>query len=253
MARPNRRLALCALAASIAIALTGMAAAESLPVRSPEFQFGVDFSPKQVSKRKPTPITFSMSWRAERPMVEAPLRQLVVETDRHLKLDVRGLPSCAATHPFRTMPARCKDALVGKGSVFALLFYPESSPAPLDLKLEIFKGVKHNGMITLLVYAPVTFPTPGAFLATIELRKVDDGRYGTEAIVSFPASVGGSKRVVVEKFEATIDRRFTFKGTARSAASLSCPDGKVQVHTDALLADGSLESEDAAVPCSATR
>jgi hypothetical protein len=260
MARPNRRLALCALAASFVVALTGIAAAaEDVPVVNGVFSFGIGISPKQVSKRKPTPIAFSASWRAQPGSVpERPVRELVLEADRHLSLDARGLPSCVinlqpslrAAVPGR-LPERCEGALVGRGSMRGYFFDPEIKPFPFNLKMEIFNAGKRDGVTILRGYSLITLPVIRELFTRIEIRKIANGRYGNEVVVSFPKIPGGSG--VITAFDATIDRRFTFMGKPRSVVYLSCPDGKVQMHAEAIFADRSRESEDAIAPCSGRR
>jgi hypothetical protein len=258
MARLKRRLALCTLAASLVLALTGIAAAvEYVPIVNGVMNFSAGFSPKQVSKNKPTPITLSASWRAQPGSAPLnPTRELVLEVDRHLSFNVKGLPSCAVSLQVSSqaaapggLPERCKEALVGKGSMRGYIFFPEGAALPLDLKVEIFNGGRRDGVTTLHGYAPISFPVPGAVFATIEIRKIDDGRYGSQALVSFPKIAGDSGRITA--FTARIGRRFTFKGKPRSVVSLSCPDGKVQIHAEATFADGSIEGEDVVRPCSA--
>jgi hypothetical protein len=90
-----------ALTAAMALSISGLAAAEK-PVRSVEGEietiFNGGFSPKVLSKKKQTPITFNISGEIKslKPGEPHPpaLKEFFLEGDKHTSISVKGIPPC---------------------------------------------------------------------------------------------------------------------------------------------------------------
>jgi hypothetical protein len=85
-------------------------------------------------------------------------------------------------------------------------------------------------------------PVPTSILAPIEVKKIDQGALGTEALISMPKIAGGSG--FFTQLWLNINRKYEFKGQRRSVAAFRCANGKLQYTAGATFLDGT----QAAVP-----
>ncbi|MDQ3726517.1 MAG: hypothetical protein M3335_11630 [Actinomycetota bacterium] len=191
------------LAAVVAIAaasaLAGLAAAET-PVKigsdGIEAEFEAGFSPKSLSKAEPTPISLSLSGRVWAEGLEwvPPLKELLLEGDKHVDISVEGIPACrwrqlqADTAGVR---AACRKSLIGSGETQIDIVFP-SGPIPVKSELLAFNGGRRGGVTTLYLHAYITVPEPTVIVTKVKIKKVDEGRYGLRARAMIPEIVGGS-------------------------------------------------------------
>jgi hypothetical protein len=250
---PRRLVLVSALAVAtvtLALAAFAMGAKPGIATTSwGEAQLDGGFTPKTLSRTRPTPIALDISGQVEAlPGVHPPaLHKLRIETDRNGSLDLEGIPPCA---PFvqdgLTMRERCKG-LIGKGAASFEIKFPEQEPIAAEGPLLLFNGSVRGGVRTLYASIYLTVPTPASIVATIEVRKIANGRFGTRALVSIPRVAGGSGSLT--SFHVTLAKTLTVEGRKTSPLKLECPNGKIEGRGEALFTDGSTTSTEVVQPC----
>ncbi|HEY0317290.1 MAG TPA: hypothetical protein VGC49_03245 [Solirubrobacterales bacterium] len=229
----------------VVLAVAGIAAAEK-PVKvrtgNLELTFNGGFSPKALSKTKPTPIAFDVSGEIKTLDGTHPpaLKEFIIETDKNGAVSTKGYRKCKAgelqSQDTEHAMAICGDALIGTGRTDVEIAFPEQPPIPVKSRLLAFNGGTSGGVTTFFIHAYITVPTPAAIVTTVKIKKIHRGRYGTEAVSTIPKIAGGSGSV--KYFSLTIDQEYTYKGKKVSVLTLKCPDGKVQARGEAVFSDG---------------
>jgi hypothetical protein len=219
----------------------------------PEWAFSAGFSPKALSKTTPTPIALKLSGQIKTADGTHPpaLRELILETDRNGAIDVKGLPICklGLVEERSTALANevCPSAIVGRGTMDVEVAFPEQPPISLKSALTVFNGGFKQGVRTLLARVFVEKPVSAAVVTVVKIKKIHKGRFGTEAIFSLPVIAGGSGSVTA--FDATLFRRFSYKGKRASLLTLKCPDGKIRARAEAVFSDGTQANAEVLRPC----
>ena len=229
-----------ALTAAIVLAVSGMAAAEKpVTVVGGEIhaEFNGGFTPKVLSKKKPTPISFSISAKMKRlnPNPEEQhlpaLKEFLLEGDKHASISVKGIPVCKAGQLQSTTSAQarkvCGPALIGTGKTEVGIKFPDQHEIPVNSELLAFNGGLRGGVTTLLIHAYITVPTPAAIVTTVKVKKIHKGRYGLGSVASIPKIAGGSGSV--KSFSLTLKK---------GILSATCPDGHLNARGSAVFADG---------------
>jgi hypothetical protein len=62
---------------------------------------------------------------------------------------------------------------------------------------------------------------------------------------------GGSGSVTA--FDATLFKRFSYKGKRASLVTLKCPDGRIQAQVEAIFSDGTHTHTEVIRPCTPTK
>ncbi|MGN6258759.1 MAG: hypothetical protein ACTHN3_13605 [Solirubrobacterales bacterium] len=236
--RISRVCAAAALTVAVVVFASGVAAAEK-PVRSVsgsiETIFNGGFSPKTLSKKKPTPISFNISGVMKsldpaEPHLPA-LKEFLLEGDKHVSISVKGIPVCKANklQSTDTASARkaCGPALIGTGKTEVGIKFPEQTEIPVKSELLMFNGGVSGGVTTLFIHAYITVPTPAAIVTTVKVKKIHAGRYGLGSVATIPKIAGGSGSV--KSFSLTLQK---------GILSATCPDGHLNARGSAVFADG---------------
>jgi len=240
----NKRMSHGVLAVALTVAMvflaTSLAAAEK-PVRvvvgEIEGVFNGGFSPKVLSKKKPTPIAFNISGKL-RSLNPNPneqhlpaLKEFQLEGDKHVSIDVKGIPVCSATKLQSTDTAHaekaCGPALIGTGKTEVGIKFPEQHEIPVKSDLLAFNGGVRGGVTTLFIHAYITVPTPAAIVTTVKIKKIHKGRYGLGSVASIPKIAGGNG--AVKSFSLSLPKGVLFA---------TCPDGHLDARGVAVFADG---------------
>ncbi|MBA3865682.1 MAG: hypothetical protein H0X42_04950 [Solirubrobacterales bacterium] len=249
--RPKRTAHLgliTALGVFIALAIAGIASAEKPTVvraGNLELTFNGGFTPKVLSKTKPTPIKLNVSGKIATLDGSHPpaLKEFLLETDKNGAVNVKGLPTCSAaklqSQDTKHAEAICRPAIIGAGTTDVQIAFPEQAPIPAHSKLVVFNGGEKGGVITFYIHAYITVPTPAAIVTTVKIKKIHKGRFGTEAIASIPKIAGGSGSVT----------SFSLAITKPGVLTLKCPDGKIQAHGTAVFSDGTKASAEVVRTC----
>jgi hypothetical protein len=211
-----------------------------------EVQYNGGFTPKVISKKKPTPITFNVAAKVAslNPDDKHPpaLREFLIEGDKHGTIDVKGIPACTSGQlQSRTSKAArevCGPALIGSGKTDVEVQFPEQPPILAHSELLAFNGGVKGGVTTLFVHAFLTAPVVAAVVTTVKIKKIHKGRFGLESIADVPKIAGGSGSVVF--FTLTLKK---------GIISATCPDGHLNARGTAVFADGAKANGTVVRPC----
>jgi hypothetical protein len=224
----------CALPAEAAL---GAAMVETREIR---LKLNADFQPLNLPKKSFAPVEFEGYLDIARPGGGAPpaLTQVVMDFDRDGRLDVVGLPTCAAEQvaqlSVEEARAVCKSAIVGTGKLEALVSLP-SGPVPTSSALTLFNGPRQEGHPTVVVHARITVPATQtyAFVVPIEKRP---GEFRYRATVNLPELAGGLGAIT--HIDVKIGRRYTAGGVKRSYVAARCSDHILRSHGIFTFANG---------------
>jgi hypothetical protein len=264
--RGNRRhLALHAVLAVVAIlaipwAFAQVAAAEQSvsipPVGNLQLTLSGGFNPRVLPKTEPTPAALRLSAKISNRDGSLPpaLKELTLEIDKSAAINVKGLAVCqhgVQYHSLSDLRANCRDARVGGGTAAFQIQFPEQTPILAKSKMLIFNGGLKEGVTTLYADAYLAVPTPAVLTMTAKLRKIHQGRYGTQMAISVPKLADGYGSLT--SFKAAIGGKLSFEGRKASVLTLKCPDGEISTRGDALFVDGTLLQAEFQSPCAARR
>jgi len=250
-----------ALALTVALAIAGVASAGSRTIslgEGPEFSAGFSFSPKRLAARTYSPGALRLEGRLRTEFTRefvTPARELRIETDRDLSVDVEGYPTCSHRQLSPTASTRealeaCREALIGRGQVEFQLDIVETL-LTASSRLLVFNGGTRNGVTTLYFHAYVTIPVPAAIVGTAKIRKVNDGTHGLKTTVTIPKIVRGAGSLT--SLQLTIQKRFSRTGEQASVISARCPHGRLEARVIASLADGTNFHHELIRTCSSRR
>lgn len=242
-----------AAAAVVAIATAGIAVAGqgATVVRAGSMVLEIDggVSPRALPAYRFAPLEVQAEGRLTTVDGSHPpaLTEAILDTDKDVAVDVRGLPTCRAGQlqavETKRAKAACGDAIVGQGSATVEVAFPEQKPFDSTGPLLLFNGGERNGTITLLAFAYVSVPAPTAVVATAKIHRVNKGPYGLHTVVDVPRIAGGAGSVVAANIR--MGRVYSFGGKKSSFLSGRCRDGRLQArgvftYSDATVLSGSV-------------
>lgn len=236
-------MAIVALAALIG-AGTVLAKPEKVVVGNLEIEFDGGFSPKALSKTKPTPISFFL-WAKLRTLDgEHPpaATEFKLETDKNGSIDVKGVPVCTSgkLQSQTTAAARrvCGQAIVGEGTTEAAVKFPEQPSINVKSELLAFNGGFKGGVTTLYVHAFLNAPVTAALVTTVKIKKIKNGRFGLLSVGKIPKIAGGAGSPTY--FKLKFDKGILFA---------KCPDGRLLARGTGTFDDGTVVSAGVVRPC----
>lgn len=202
------------------------------------------FAPRALPVKGKRPISFILSERISQEDGGHPpaLREAILEFDRDVSTDARGLPVCErreiGTAGVVEARRNCEDAIVGRGSAQVEIEKPEWGHAPrtFDLPLTIFNAGTRSGTTTLLIHSSLAVESRRATLiAVAKLRPVHRGRYATQAILTLPRIDEGYGSIV--HLQIGIRRRGPGP-EGEGIATAVCPDGHLDLRMTDIFSDG---------------
>jgi hypothetical protein len=226
-----------ALAAAVAMVAVGVASAEKpvvVKVGNLVVKFNGGFSPKKLSKTKPTPITLNVSGSISTTDGSHPpaLTSFILETDKAGGINAKGVPTCKAGQlEARTTAAAekvCKKAIIGKGTTDVELEFPEQKPIPLHSKLLVLNGGVKGGKTTLFIHAFLASPVTAAIVTTVKVQKIHNGPYGLKSVATIPKIANGAGSVT----------NFSLAITKKGYLTAKCTDGNIVAQGEAKFANG---------------
>ena len=231
------------------LAIAGLAAAatwERVVVGNLEVQYNGGFSPKKMSKTKPTPIAFNVAAKVasldENEKHPPALKEFLIEGDKHATLSVKGIPTCKSgqiqSTDSKAARKACGPALIGSGKTDVEIKFPEQQPIIAHSELLAFNGGSRGGVTTLYIHAFLTAPVTAAVVTTVKVKKIKKGRYGLLSTATVPKIAGGSGSVIF--FTLTLN-----KGIIKA----TCTDGHLNAHGTAAFAEGARLSATVTRPC----
>jgi hypothetical protein len=233
------------LAASLFASSAGSARGAMVTYRNLVLHAVGGFSPQLLPRNSYAPIEFrgevALSTRSGvgRPVA---LTEAVIDFDRDGRLDVSGLPTCAAATvaTLGTAEARaaCKGAIVGEGLIEALVEpAPGAEPVPVRAPLSIFNGPAEAGHPTAILHANLGAPAGQTLALTAPIERIR-GRYRYQVTIHVPPIAGGLGSLT--RIRVDIGRRFSAGGQRRSYVSARCSDNVLQTRGRFTFADGTI-------------
>lgn len=201
------------------------------------------FTPRTLPRRSFAPIEFKgrADLRAVDGGIPVALHRLVLDFDHDGRLSTAGLPECnpAALVGVRPFDARetCGGSIVGEGHATAMVARPGEPAFEAGTKLTVFNGLRQGEVPTAIVHGLFFTPSPETFAIVVPIEK-RSGEYRYRATLDVPPIAGGFGSLT--HIDATIGRRFRYRGSRRSYVSARCSDGVLQTHGRFEFADGSL-------------
>jgi hypothetical protein len=250
-----RKTLLRTLVVIAALALVGAGAAQAIKLRIGDIVIVANggFTPTTLPKSENAPIKLygSATFKTVDGSRPSPLRQLVLEFDKHGAVETRGLQKCTQAKLIATTTKQarelCPDAIVGRGFGTALVELPEQRPIEASSPLTLFNGPVKNGNPTVLGHAHIDYPGPTTYVIQIEIQKINNGRYGFKTVANFPRIVNDYGSPI--SGHLTIGREWTYKGKRLSYANAHCADGRLQAKAEFSFKDGSFVQGTVFRPC----
>lgn len=186
--------------------------------------FDGDLAPKKLPRKKPVPVAVRVAGdvRVAKGTPLPQLRTISVAINRAGRLFDKGLPTCRVEtiQPATEAAARsvCARSIVGTGHVTLRVHISSQDPFTVKGSLLAFNGPRKHGdkLILAQVYAK---DPPGAFVLTFTVKR-RGGLFGTVMSTTLPESALGW--AYMTHFDMTLDRRYRWRGKARSYVSAAC-------------------------------
>jgi hypothetical protein len=209
----------------VALFSVGVAHGEITQSEGLQINFGGGFSPRALPRQQPAPVTVRISGSIGTVNGTRPpeLRRVSFAINRHGKLLSRGLPVCAIGSLESTTGeaalARCRSALIGRGSFGGYVEFPGRAPFPARGSLLVFNG-RSAGQPEMLFHLYVADPVQVTLVLPFKVVKRSVGTFGTVLSATIPKIAG--ELGYVTNIELEIGRRYRYEGKWRSLLSASC-------------------------------
>ena len=222
------------LVAVLAVGLAAVAVAKNGQTKTVvgklELTFGGGFTPSKMPRGEYVPVTASLFGKIATSDESHPpaFRETVVDVDKDLKVNVKGLPVCAAgkieaTNTSAALKA-CGDTLLGSGIAHAEIKFPEQGKLKVSSPLKVFNAGESGGKVKLLVHTFITVPVPAAIVTDVTIARKGSGLH---SIAKIPVIAGGSGSAI--DFNFKLGRTYTYKGKKVGYFEARCPDGVFKV------------------------
>lgn len=236
-------VAVAVLALSLA-AVTATAASRGGIAHLPLF-FSFDVKPTKISKTEPTPVWMELigKYVTQDGSHVPPAKTLQLQMDRHLALDLKGVPPCQRPRlDIRRNTAQmedlCRKSIVGRGEISVEVAFPEVPMTTVSERRVVFKASGRNAGIDLVAFAFLSAPVASELVIPIDVRRIGEGRIGWEARLSIPKIAGGSGSLT--DYSLRIGKRFL---------AATCVGQRFELRAVATFADGSRLPEKAIRVC----
>lgn len=229
----------------VAMGLLGAAVADGALVKVGNLVLTADggFTPRTLPRRAFAPIEFEghANVKSTDGSVPAALQQAVVEFDRDGRLNAAGLPACDPSLLVEVSPEeareKCRGAIVGTGTVGALIARESQPPLYASSPLTLFNGPPQEGHPTVIFHARTTEPAVQSFVIAIPIER-RRGRFRYRATVDVPPIAAGRGSLV--HLDVKIGRRYRFGGAKRSYVSARCSDNVLSTRGRFTFAGGTI-------------
>ncbi len=233
----RRRAALAAVVAVVAVGALALAST-SQAVRVIKGNLSVTFegtiTPSKLPRTGTAPVGVQMGGKIKslEPGVTPPkLETIVLEINRHGKLQNKGLATCSLGK-LRSISSEgakraCGNSLIGSGSVTSRVTLPDQPTFSSIGKLQAFNGRSH-GHPAIFAQVASGAPLPLTYVIIFEVKK-KGGTFATQLVGTMPPIA--SEYGFISAFNLLLRRQYSFHGEKLSYASAGCPapDGFTQV------------------------
>lgn len=223
-----------ALALAVGISTTSATASGDIALPLPtEALLRTTFTPTRLPSLAAKPISLALAETIREQDGSHPpaLQELDLDLDRHFGLSVKGLPRCGPLlqeSPTRQDPfSRCEDAKVGTGTIEVEVAFPEEQPVQVSGRVSVYNRGVRNGHTGFLLYVYLPAPVAGGIVATLEVGRREQGRFGWRGRLTIPKIANGAGSITY------LGARFR-----KGIFSASCPDGQLQAHASSRFTDG---------------
>lgn len=221
----TRLLKLSLLALTAGCLALAPAAAEQTGGDGLVVSFNPRLSPKLLPRKGTAPVTISLSgWiHAEAGRKPPPLRRIEFAFASQGRLDAAGLATCPRSRlrnaTRRQALARCRPALVGRGTILAEVPLAPDRPLSVRAPALAFNG-RRAGHAAVWVQAYSASP-PVSFVLPFTVRALRHGAYGLLLAAPVARTLGRWPRL--RAFRITLGRRYRSDGEGHSYLAASCP------------------------------
>lgn len=231
--RRNLMLAL-AIAGALSIGVAAIASAASTTIKAGNLvlTFGGSVSPKKLPKKDYAPVTTVIFGKIATTDGTHPsaFRETIVDIDKDVKLNVKGLAACKASElesrDTKSAKKVCGQTILGSGTAHIEIAFAEQNPIIVTSPITVFNGGEKGGKITLLIHTFITVPVPAAVVTQVTIQRKGTGIH---SIAKVPVIVGGSGSALDFKFK--LGRKYNYKGKSVSYFEARCPDGVFKVNS----------------------
>lgn len=229
--RFNGRGVIVALALFVTSAAMGstIAVGEIAKQESVIVAFHGDISPRRLPRTTTAPVAVQIGGKIKttNPLEPPVLDRIVIDINRHGRLQSRGLALCpiGKLRSLSSAGAKrtCGDALVGRGNVTSRVSLPGQEAFALNGPLLAFNG-RHRGHPAILAQVATGAPLPLTYVIPFEIQARASGVYGTRLIGTLPPIA--SSYGYISAFDLSLKRRYEHAGQKLSFASADCPAPK---------------------------
>jgi hypothetical protein len=221
----HRRLALPLLTFLLAFSVGGSSVAEFEQVGNLRVSFDADFQPRTLPRLRPAPVEVQIHGAIVTTDGTHPpsLRWLEIALHRNGRLFTNGLPVCATPMLQSTDSAealaRCRGALVGRGSLRAAIALGGTEDVPAHGRILAFNS-RRAGKPALLLHLAAAVPVRFTLIVPLTIGKKEKGQFGTILRARIPRLGGGLGSIT--EIDLTLGRQFSFRGKRRSYISAAC-------------------------------
>lgn len=208
-------------------------------------RFDFEITPSRLSPTKPTPVRLEVTgkYRAEDGAHLPAATELRFQADRHLALDLKGVPGCKLpTLQPRLRPGEieniCRKSIVGRGEISVEVEFPDQPKTMVRGRVVLFKAVDSPAGIDLVAHTFLPAPVTAEVVTTVDIRRVNKGRFGWEALLSIPKIAGGYGSLA--DYSLRIGKRFL---------SATCADGRFELSAVTTTTEGQWAPEKVVRPC----
>jgi hypothetical protein len=188
-------------------------------------RFGGDFAPHLLPRDRLAPIEVRIDGSIGTTDGSHPpaLRRLEIKLNGHGRLTTRGLPACSAPLLQSTSTdealARCRPALVGRGSFKADVSVSDQGGIPAKGAILAFNGSR-GGHRLLLLHIYGTVPVRATFVLPLTIEHKGEGEFGNILSAGIPTLAGGLGSIT--EIRLRLRRLYSYRGERLSYLSASC-------------------------------
>lgn len=155
----------------------------------------------------PVQMSITGRYRTEDETQVPALKELRLEGDKHIELDLKGVPPCrlGGRSVKEDHSDSCPESVIGRGTISVETAFPGDRALPTSARLTLWKSRQQRGGAELLAYAYLTAPVAAELAIPVKVRRVRKGRIGWEAVAAVPKIAGGSGAIT--DYSLTIGKR----------------------------------------------
>lgn len=204
-----------------------------------QVELGGEVTPIRLSRAEMQSVALDLQGRVSTVDGTHPpaLREMTTELDRNVAINLKGVPACRPTiiveQQIGGAARACESTIVGGGNAEFEIAFPEQPPMTERGPVTIYNGELEDGVRKLYVYAYVHVPVPAAIVSTIEIKRIHEGRYGSQAVIKVPVIAGGSGSLI--DFDLHLKRLFKLGDVRRNVVTARCPKGQLDAEANPLI------------------